>query len=49
VRRAGRLRSFAETYGLTTTPTYFLLDKDKKFIAKPESLEELESYLERVN
>jgi len=38
-----------QTYGLTSTPTYFLLDKDKKFIAKPESLEELESYLERVN
>ncbi|MCF6307758.1 MAG: TlpA family protein disulfide reductase [Flavobacteriaceae bacterium] len=31
----------AQDYGLTSTPTYFVLDKDKKFIEKPESFEEL--------
>ncbi len=36
-----------KTYGLTSTPTYFVLDKDKKFIAKPESLEDLEAFLEK--
>jgi len=34
-----------KSYNVTGTPTYFVLDKDKKFIAKPESLEELEKYL----
>ncbi|MFK5981844.1 MAG: TlpA disulfide reductase family protein [Flavobacteriaceae bacterium] len=33
-------------YGLNSTPTYFVLDKDKKFLAKPENLEELKTYLE---
>jgi len=33
-------------YGLSGTPTYFVLDKDKKFLAKPENLEELQTYLE---
>lgn len=34
-------------YALTSTPTYFVLDKDKKFIDKPEGFEELLSYLEK--
>lgn len=33
-------------YGLSSTPTYFVLDKDKKFLAKPEDLEELQTYLD---
>ncbi len=36
-----------KTYGLTSTPTYFVLDKDKKFIEKPESIEDLEAYLNK--
>lgn len=36
-----------KTYGLTSTPTYFVLDRDKKFIAKPENLEELKDFLEK--
>lgn len=32
-------------YGIELTPTYFVLDKDKKIIAKPYSLEELEAFL----
>ena len=36
-----------KTYGLTSTPTYFVLDKDKKFVAKPENLEELKDFLEK--
>ncbi len=35
------------TYGLTTTPTYFVLDKDKRFLAKPESFEDLKLFLEK--
>mgnify|MGYP002639352104 CR=1 FL=1 len=37
-----------QTYGLTSTPTYFLLDKDKRFIAKPESLEDLEKLFDKI-
>ncbi|MGK0386670.1 MAG: thiol-disulfide isomerase/thioredoxin [Patiriisocius sp.] len=32
-------------YDITATPTYFVLDKDKKITAKPETLEELLSIL----
>ncbi|GAB1855289.1 hypothetical protein MHTCC0001_01220 [Flavobacteriaceae bacterium MHTCC 0001] len=32
------------TYGVTGTPTYFILDKDKKIIAKPEGLEALKQF-----
>lgn len=39
------VRYLSSEYGVESTPTYFLLDKDKKIIAKPESLEELQSYL----
>ncbi len=30
-------------YGVTATPTYFLLDKDKLIVSKPEDLEELKA------
>jgi thiol-disulfide isomerase/thioredoxin len=35
----------AKTYAIQRTPTFFVLDKDKKFIAKPENLEELLDFL----
>ena len=34
-----------KSYDVQGTPSYFVLDKDKKFILKPDSLEELENYL----
>jgi len=36
-----------KTYSLTSTPTYFVLDKDKRFIEKPESIEDLEAFLKK--
>ena len=38
----------ALAYGVNSTPTYFILDKDKKIIFKPEHLEALEAYLETL-
>jgi len=35
---------FAKLYDITSTPTYFVLDADKRIILKPKSLEELERY-----
>lgn len=35
---------YVSMYDITSTPTYFVLDADKKIIAKPNSLEELEQY-----
>ncbi|RZP12905.1 MAG: TlpA family protein disulfide reductase [Flavobacteriales bacterium] len=34
-------------YALTSTPTYFLLDQNKKFKFKPEGLKDLEAYLNK--
>jgi thiol-disulfide isomerase/thioredoxin len=34
----------AKEYKINSTPTYFILDKDKKIIAKPEHFEELKTY-----
>jgi thiol-disulfide isomerase/thioredoxin len=34
-------------YALTSTPTYFVLDKDKKFLEKPESFDALKAYLKK--
>lgn len=34
-------------YALTSTPTYFVLDQNKKFKEKPESFEELKAYLNK--
>lgn len=36
-------------YGVTATPTYFILDKDKKIVSKPEDLEELKAFFEISN
>jgi thiol-disulfide isomerase/thioredoxin len=33
-------------YGVTATPTYFVLDKDKKIVLKPEDFEALKAFLE---
>tara|TARA_R110002096_G_scaffold49384_6_gene130457 strand:- start:166 stop:1497 length:1332 start_codon:yes stop_codon:yes gene_type:complete len=33
-------------YGVTATPSYFVLDKDKKIIAKPENFEALKTFFE---
>ncbi len=35
------------SYGVTATPTYFILDKDKKIAAKPEDLEALKQFFEK--
>ena len=36
---------YAKLYAITGTPSYFILDKDKKIIAKPEEYEEVISFL----
>jgi peroxiredoxin len=38
----------AEMYGVSSTPTFFLLDKDKKIIAKPASIGEVEKLLQKI-
>lgn len=35
----------ARTYNINATPTYFVLDANKKIIAKPEELEDLKAFL----
>ena len=43
----GRWESdYAKTFGIQSTPTYFILDSDKLFIAKPESDKEVVEFLE---
>ena len=37
----------ADEYGVSATPTFFLLDKDKKIIAKPRSISEVEKLLSK--
>ncbi|WP_303316412.1 TlpA disulfide reductase family protein [Flavivirga abyssicola] len=34
-------------YGVTATPTYFILDKDKHIISKPENIEALKLFFEK--
>ncbi|MFS4466610.1 TlpA family protein disulfide reductase [Maribacter sp. 2210JD10-5] len=36
---------YAKTFNIQKTPTYFILDKDQHFIAKPESDKEMVAYL----
>lgn len=38
-----------KTYQLTGTPTYFILDKDKKIIAMPNSFKDIKDYFEKGN
>ncbi|MEW4922131.1 TlpA disulfide reductase family protein [Algibacter sp. 2305UL17-15] len=35
-----------DSYGVTATPTYFILDKDKKIVAKPIDFEELKVFFD---
>ncbi len=43
----GRWESdYAKTFGIQSTPTYFVLDSEKRFIAKPESDKEVVEFLE---
>ncbi len=39
---------FAQEYGIHSTPTYFILNKDKKIIAKPDDVEGLKMFFEGV-
>ncbi|WP_372755935.1 TlpA family protein disulfide reductase [Mariniflexile sp.] len=34
-----------DAYGVNATPTYFILDKDKKMLYKPEDIEELKEFV----
>ena len=36
------------TYQINSTPTFFILDKNKKIISKPYSLEDLQSFIEKL-
>jgi thioredoxin-related protein len=36
----------AKEYKINATPTYFILDKDKKIMAKPEHFEDVKVYFE---
>jgi thiol-disulfide isomerase/thioredoxin len=40
--------SYAKTYAIQKTPTYFVLDREKKIKAKPESYEELLVFLKEM-
>ncbi|WP_405410997.1 TlpA family protein disulfide reductase [Maribacter sp. Asnod1-A12] len=43
----GRWESdYAQTFGIQSTPTYFILDSEKRFLAKPESDKEVIEFLE---
>ncbi|WP_139957286.1 TlpA disulfide reductase family protein [Flavicella sediminum] len=39
----------ARSYGVTGTPSYFVLDKDKKIIAKPDNFRDLAKVLKNLN
>ncbi|MCK0155672.1 AhpC/TSA family protein [Cellulophaga sp. F20128] len=38
---------YAEIYNISATPTYFILDKDKKIISSPENYEDVLSYFKK--
>ncbi|EAQ42859.2 TlpA disulfide reductase family protein [Polaribacter sp. MED152] len=38
----------ARTYQINATPTYFVLDKNKKIIAKPNDIDDVKSFLEKL-
>lgn len=41
-------RFMGNEYGVESTPTFFILDKNKKIIAKPDTLEELQTILNDI-
>jgi thiol-disulfide isomerase/thioredoxin len=38
----------ARTYNINATPTYFVLDKNKKIIAKPDHLKDVKAYVDKM-
>ncbi|TLF45334.1 thioredoxin-like domain-containing protein [Maribacter aurantiacus] len=40
---------YVKTFAIQQTPTYFILDKDKRFLDRPESAEAVVDYLKRSN
>ncbi len=40
---------YSQDYGVTGTPSYYVLDTDKKIIAKPYDLKELKEFLKKIN
>jgi len=39
---------FSRAYGVNSTPSFFILDADKKIISKPDDVEELKSFFEKI-
>jgi len=40
---------FARDYGVNATPSFYILDAKKKILAKPDDVEELKVFLEKLN
>jgi thiol-disulfide isomerase/thioredoxin len=38
----------ARTYQINATPTYFILDKNKKIIAKPNEIDDVKAFIEKM-
>lgn len=38
-----------DTYGVTATPTYFVLDKNKVIVDKPETIDDVKEYFDKLN
>lgn len=38
----------ARTYNINSTPSYFVLDKNKKIIAKPKELKDIKAFIEKL-
>ena len=38
----------ARTYQINATPSYFILDKNKKIIAKPDTIEDVKTFVEKL-
>ena len=38
----------ARTYNIVSTPSYFVLNADKKIIAKPEHLKDVKSFINKL-
>lgn len=38
-----------DTYGVTATPTYFVLDKNKVIVDKPETVDDVKEYFDKLN
>ncbi len=40
---------YVQDYGITSTPSYFILDSDKKIIAKPYDIKEVKEFFDKLN